>query len=131
MDLFELFYIGKRETEQSMYIIDEYRSWSEINLSHCTINSRKLARFSHTVYDWSAWLLVHCKNNCLGTAPLGFWESDETCWQKVEITALVEVQPSINTQRKLLLWVLIDIQALWNIGGLELQVKMSNSFHKT
>ena len=97
---------------KSMYITGEYRSCSDINQSNCTIYSRKLARFSHALYGWSAWLLVHCKNNCLGTAPLGFSESDETCWQKVEITALVEVQPSIEIQGMLLLWVFIDIQAL-------------------
>ena len=46
---------------------------------------------------------------------LGFWESEETCWQ---------------LQGNLLFWVLIDIQALWIVGWLELQVTMSNSIQR-
>ena len=43
---------------------------------------------------------------------LGFWESEEACWQKVGITPLADTQSSANTRSKLLLWVFIDIQAL-------------------
>lgn len=43
--LFELFSIEKHKTEQSNC------SWLEINQSHCTINGRKLAWFSHAVIN--------------------------------------------------------------------------------
>ena len=50
--LFELILIRKRKTEQSnWYIFNEYRNWSEINQSNCTMHGRKLARFSHAVID--------------------------------------------------------------------------------
>ena len=50
--LFELISMGKRKTEQSnWYIFNEYRNWSEINQSNCTMHGRKLARFSHAVID--------------------------------------------------------------------------------
>ena len=50
--LFELISMGKRKTEQSnWYIFNEYRNWSEINQSNCTMHGRKLARFSHVVID--------------------------------------------------------------------------------
>ena len=50
--LFELILIRKRKTEQSnWYIFHEYRNWSEINQSNCTMHGRKLARFSHAVID--------------------------------------------------------------------------------
>ena len=50
--LFELISMGKRKTEQSnWYIFNEYRHWSEINQSNCTMHGRKLARFSHAVID--------------------------------------------------------------------------------
>ena len=52
MLLFELFSIGKRKTEQSnWHIFNEYRNWSEINQSNCTIHGRKLARSSHAVIN--------------------------------------------------------------------------------
>ena len=50
--LFELILIRKRKTEQSnWYIFNEYRNWSEINQSNCTMHGRKLARFSHAIID--------------------------------------------------------------------------------
>ena len=50
--LFELILIRKRKTEQSnWYIFNEYRNWSEINQSNCTMHARKLARFSHAIID--------------------------------------------------------------------------------
>ena len=50
--LFELILIRKRKTEQSnWYIFNEYRNWSEINQSNCTMHGRNLARFSHAVID--------------------------------------------------------------------------------
>ena len=49
----------------------------------------------------------------------------------MEITPLVDVQSSVNTRGKLLLWVSIDIEALRNVGRLELEVMMPKGFHKT
>ena len=50
--LFELILIRKRKTEQSnWYIFNEYRNWSEINQSNCTMHGRKLARFSYAIID--------------------------------------------------------------------------------
>ena len=41
--LFELISIGKRKTEQSnWYIFNEYRNWSEINQSNCTMKVGKV-----------------------------------------------------------------------------------------
>ena len=72
--LFELFSIEKRKNKamESAYITDGYWYWSEINQSNCTTHGRKLARFSHAAYRWSAWLSVHCKNNYNRRPSLGF-----------------------------------------------------------
>ena len=50
----------------------------------------------------------------LGALPSGFEGMKRLASQKVkEITPLVDVQPSLNTRGKLLLWVFIDIQQLF------------------
>ena len=50
----------------------------------------------------------------LGTLHSGFEGIRKLASQKVKaITPLVDVQPSVNTQGKLLLWVFIDIQQLF------------------
>ena len=50
--LFEMLSIGKCKAEQAnWYIFNEYRNWSEINQSNCTIHGRKLIWFLHSVID--------------------------------------------------------------------------------
>ena len=50
--LFEMFSIGKCKAEQAnWYIFNEYRNWSEISQSNCTIHGRKLIWFLHSVID--------------------------------------------------------------------------------
>ena len=59
----------------------------------------------------------------LGALPSGFDGVKQLASQKVkEIIPLVDVQPSVNTRGKLLLWVFIDVQSFKNVGGLKLQV---------
>ena len=73
----------------------------------------------------------------LGALPSGFEGMKRLASQKVkEITPLVDVQPSLNTRGKLLLWVFIDIQQLFKHFEMWADQRCKprcqiHSFHKT
>ena len=90
--------------QKSSNIIAQYmvKNWQGFHELFTSVKA-KMARM-----DFSS-----LQKELLGTLHSGFEGVKRLALQKVkEITLLVDIQPSVNTQGKLLLWVLIDIQAL-------------------
>ena len=128
VELFKMFSIDKRKSEQwNRYMVLTSIVIGQIStnqISQYMVKNWRGFRMLYTDWDGQHGFRFTAKR-ILRRPFLGFWESEEACWQKVGITPLADTQSSANTRSKLLLWVFIDIQALWNVRELELEVTVT------